>query len=277
MGQRAVREALASGLLTQPWRGVVMRANDALKLKTRAEAALLAVAPPVVLSGQTSLALHGISAAEGSAIHVTVPYERRIKSKPGLVVHQGYYRPTDVIELDGLATFPIDLAMAEFLCDGDRRTAFAALDESLRGLPPDHFGKLRENIRGRLDDRRDRRGIHRALTLLDLATGKAESPPESILRLVVVGAGFPVPEPQYQITDFDGRLIYRLDMAWPSRRIALEYDGYAAHENQGDYDAERDSRMTARGWLTIRAAAEDLRDSSRLLRELREAFRLRSA
>lgn len=276
MGQRAVREALASGLLAQPWRGVVMRASDALKLKTRAEAALLAVAQPVVLSGQTSLALHGISAAEGSSIHVTVPYERRIKSKPGLTVHQGYYRPTDVIEIDGLPTFPIDLAMAEFLCDGDRRTAFAALDECLRGLPPNHGGKLRENIRDRLDDRRDRRGIHRALTLLDLATGKAESPPESILRLVVVEAGFPVPEPQFEITTFDGRLLYRLDMAWPPRRIALEYDGYAAHEDRSDYDAERDSRMAARGWITVRAGAEDLRDPSRLLKEVGEAFRLRA-
>ncbi|MFF1611994.1 hypothetical protein ACFVYA_29770 [Amycolatopsis sp. NPDC058278] len=276
MGQRAVREALASGLLAQPWRGVVMRSSDALKLRTRAEGALLAVGQPAVLSGPTSLALHGISASACASIHVTVPYERRIKSKPGLVVHQGYYRPTDVIEIDGLATFPIDLALAEFLCDGDRRTAFAAVDEWLRTLPPDHDGKLRENIRDRLEDRRDRRGIHRALTLLELATGKAESPPESVLRLIVVEAGFPVPEPQYELAAVDGRLLYRLDMAWPSRRIALEYDGYAAHEDRVAYDAERDARMAARGWITIRAVAADLRDSSRLLRDLGEAFRLRS-
>lgn len=277
MGQRAVREALASGLLAQPWRGVVMRADDALKLTTRAEAALLVVGPPAVLSGQTSLALHGISAADETSIHVTVPYERRIKSRPGLTIHQGYYRPMDVIELDGLAALPIDLAMAEFLCDGDRRTAFAALDQCLGGLPPDHCQKLRENIRDRLEDRRDRRGIHRAATLLGLATGKAESPPESTLRLIVVEAGFPVPEPQYEITNFDGRVLYRLDMAWPSRRIALEYDGYAAHEERGGYDAERDSRMAARGWITIRAVAEDLRDPGRLMNDVREAFRLRSA
>lgn len=276
MGQRAVREALASGLLAQPWRGVVVRSRDALSLRTRAEGALLAVGRPAVLSGPTSLALHGISAAECADIHVTVPYERRVKSKPGLVVHQGHHRLADVIELDGLATFPIDLALAEFLCDGDRRTAFAALDECLRELPPDHDRKLRENIRDRLDDRRDRRGIHRALTLLELATGKAESPPESLLRLLVVEAGFPVPEPQYELLAVDGRPLYRLDMAWPSRRIALEYDGYAAHEDRTDYDAERDARMAGRGWITVRAVAADLRDSSRLLKDLGEAFRLRS-
>ena len=81
------------------------------------------------------------------------------------------------------------------------------------------------------------------MTLLALATGKAESPPESILRLIVVEAGFPVPEAQYEITTIDGRRLYVLDMAWPALRIALEYDGFAAHEERRELDAERDLRM----------------------------------
>ena len=214
--------------------------------------------------------------AEGTDIHVTVPYERRVKSKPGLVVHQGIYAPADVVELDGLAVFSLDRALADFLCDGDKRTAFAALDEAMRGLPPDHCRKLRENVRDRVVDRRDKRGIHRALVLLDLATGKAESPPESILRLIVVEAGFPVPDAQHEIMTIDGRRLYVLDMAWPARRIALEYDGFAAHEERRGYDEERDQRMAGRGWITIRATAADLRDPSRILKELSDAFRLRS-
>jgi len=276
MGQRAVRQALASGILTQPWRGVVLHASDSLNLAARAEAALLAVAPPAVLSGATSLALHGISAAEGADIHVTVPYERRVKSKLGLVVHQGIYAPADVVELEGLAVFSVDRALADFLCDGDKRTAFAALDQAMRGLPPSHCQKLRENVRDRVVDRRDKRGIHRALMLLDLATGRAESPPESILRLIVVEAGFPVPDAQYEITTIDGHRLYVLDMAWAARRIALEYDGFVAHEERRGNDEERDRRMAGRGWITIRVAAADLRDPSRLLAQLGEAFRLRS-
>ncbi|SFQ21951.1 Protein of unknown function [Amycolatopsis arida] len=55
-------------------------------------------------------------------------------------------------------------------------------------------------------------------------------------------------------------------------RIALEYDGYAAHEERAVYDAERDERMAARGWIVVRARADDLRDPSRVLAELRAAF-----
>ncbi|WP_410569328.1 DUF559 domain-containing protein [Amycolatopsis sp. cmx-4-61] len=276
MGRRKVLEGLERGVLSQPWRGVVVHAADLLKLPTRAAAALLAVGPPAALAGVTSLALHGISAADEREIHVTVPYSRRIRSRAGLVVHQGGFRDHDVIEIDGLATFLLDRALADFLCDGDKRAAFSAVDEAMRGLPTDHRAKLRENVRDRLSDRRDRRGIHRALMLLDLATGKAESPPESVLRLIVVEAGFPVPDPQHQIMTIDGRKLYVFDMAWPNRQIALEYDGFAAHEDRREYDLERDQRMAARGWITVRATAADLRDPSRLLTELRQAFDRRS-
>ncbi|WP_328618637.1 DUF559 domain-containing protein [Amycolatopsis sp. NBC_00355] len=273
MGQRAVRQALASGLLAQPWRGVVVPAADSLKLATRAEAALLLAGQPAVLSGATSLALHGISAAETADIHLTVPYERRVRSKPGLIVHQRDYQQYDVLEIDGLPTFSVDLALADFLCRGDKRTAFASVEEAMRGLPPDHLQKLRDNVRDRIADRSSRKGIHRALSMLALADGRAESPPESMLKLIVTEAGLPVPETQYVINDIDGRLLYVLDMAWPARRVALEYDGFAAHEERQAADAERDRRMLGRGWITVRAVAADLRDPSRVLRELREAFR----
>ncbi len=212
---------------------------------------------------------------DDTSIHVTVPFARRIKSKPRLIVHQADFQPSDVVELDGLGTFSLDLALAGFLCDGDKRTAFAALDEAMRGLAPDHVRTLRANVRDRVVDRRDRRGIHRALMLLDLATGKADSPPESIVRLIVVEAGFPIPEVQYEITTIDGRTLYVLDMAWPSRRIALEYDGFASHEGRHDYDSERDSRMAGRGWITIRVSAADLREPRRFLAELSRAFERR--
>ncbi len=213
---------------------------------------------------------------DDTSIHVTVPYARRNKPKPGLVIHHADFRPSDVVELDGLTTFSLDLALADFLCDGDKRTAIAALDEAMHGLAPDHVRALRENVRDRIMDRRDRRGIHRALLLLDLATGKAESPPESILRLIVVEAGFPIPEVQYEITTIEGRKLYVLDMAWPSRRIALEYDGFASHEGRHDYDSERDARMAGRGWITIRVSAADLRDPQRVLAELARAFEMRA-
>ncbi len=276
LGRRAVLKGLATGVLAQPWRGVLIHAADSLNLPTLAQAALIHVGPPAVLSGATSLALHGISAITDTVIHLSVLPSKRARSKPGLVVHRAEYQPTDVLQLEGLPVFSLDLALADYLCSGDERTAFAAIDQAMAGLPDDHRQTLRKNVRDRLIDRRDRRGIHRAQMLLALATGKAESPPESILRLIVVKAGFPVPEAQFEITTVDGRRLYVLDIAWPELRIALEYDGFAAHEERHERDAERDERMAGRGWVTIRATAVDLREPGRVLAELRDAFKLRS-
>jgi hypothetical protein len=271
-----VLEGLATGVLAQPWRGVLIHAADSLNLATLAQAALLHVGPPAALSGATSLALHGISVIDDPVVHLSVPAVKRARSKPGLVVHRAEFQPSDVIEIDGLPAFSIDLALADYLCDGDERTAFAAMDQAMAGLSADHCRALRKNVRDRVIDRRDRRGIHRAQMLLALATGKAESPPESILRLIVVEAGFPVPEAQHEIADIDGRKLYVLDIAWPELRIALEYDGFAAHEERRELDAERDRRMVGRGWITIRATGVDLRDPGRILAELRDVFKRRS-
>lgn len=273
MGERALRTALASGVLTQVWRGVVIRSADALDLHTRAAAAVLAVGDHAVLSGPTAVALHGCDAAKAvTDIHLTVPYSRSARSRSGLVLHQNRFDPEDVVDLDGLPVFPFDLALADYLCDGDVRTAFASLDQALAGRSEEQDNALRSAIRRQLALRDDKRGVAHALMLTELATGKADSPPESWMLLIVVEAGFPIPEVQYVIRTVDGRLLYVLDLAWADRRTALEYDGYAAHEERAAYDAERDARLAQRGWIVIRARAEDLRDPSRVLTELRAAF-----
>jgi pimeloyl-[acyl-carrier protein] synthase len=79
-----------------------------------------------VLAGPTAAALHGCTAAGGFAVHVRVPYDRRLRSRGGLVVHQGDAVPDrDVTVLDGLRVLVADLAVADVLCTAPRRTALA--------------------------------------------------------------------------------------------------------------------------------------------------------
>jgi hypothetical protein len=276
MGERTLRAALSAGVFAQIWRGVVVHAADSLNPYTRAAAALLAVGQPAALTGPTALALHGLTAAASVEIHVAVPSYRSGRSKPGLVVHRSRYEPSDVVTVNELPVFDLDLALAEFLCDGDSQTAFACLDQALAGLSDAEDRALLGAVVGRIGQREDRRGANKALMLANLATGKADSPPESFFRLIVVEAGFPIPVAQYEILTIDGRRLYILDMAWPTLRIALEYDGYAAHEERREYDMDRDDRLAKRGWIVIRAGAADLKDPSRVLGELRVAFANRS-
>src|SRR5690242_9228506 len=69
------------------------------------------------------------------------------------------------------------------------------------------------------------RGVRRAAKALDVADGSAESPPESLTRMLLVAAGFPRPVTQIVVRDDDGHPVYRLDMGWPQYKVAVEYDG----------------------------------------------------
>ena len=99
--------------------------------------------------------------------------------------------------------------------------------------------------------------------------------PGPLALLDLVGGGLPVPIPQFRIVNFAGDEIYRLDFAWPELRVAVEYDGYAAHEGRQEQDEAREADLRRRGWIVIRADASDLKDPRRLIAEVRAAFRVR--
>lgn len=275
IGRAAVRSAIANRRLTVFSRTVLVETRRELEFRTRAAAALLSAGWESALTGHSVLALHGCSAADRSPVHVLLPYSSAVRSRPGVVVHHGRASECDAEEVDGLRSQTLDCALAAVLCRAARKSAIACADQAL-GL---HTSDSREEFRAwteyRIEARSDPRGRRRGRALLDLATGLAESPPESWTLLALVDAGHPVPTPQHPILDIDGNVIYRLDLAWPELRIAVEYDGYAAHEHRKLDDARRDEDLRRRGWTVIRVTADDLLAPGRFLGEVASAFRAR--
>ncbi|MTD57707.1 DUF559 domain-containing protein [Amycolatopsis pithecellobii] len=275
LSPHALRVALANRRLTVFSKDIVIDSKRLAEFHTRAAAALLFAGPHAVLSGESALALHGCSAARTAPIHVTLPYFRRGRDHTGVLIHHGSVDAQDITELHGLRVHALDMALAQVLCRADRRTAIACADQALALLPAIERAECRAWTEERIRNRRDPRGRQQGLALLDLATGLAESPMESSILLAIVDAGLPAPIPQYVITDLDGRDVYRLDFAWHELRIGGEYDGYEAHKNRKTRDAARDEDLRRRGWLIIRADVDDLKDPSRLIADIRAAFRHR--
>lgn len=117
--------------------------------------------------------------------------------------------------------------------------------------------------------------MRRAERLLDLATGKAESPAESWLHFQLVDSGFPPPEANFSVVGTEGRELYRLDLSWPALRIAVEYHGYAAHVGCDTADQARVQDLRRRGWLVVEVRATDLTNPARYQGELETASRRR--
>jgi hypothetical protein len=272
LGLADVRVLLRTNQVVRYSRDVLIDRRYLFDLNTRAAAALLFVGPGAALTSHTAALLHGCCAADAGFIHVLSGYDRKTRPRPGLSVHNGVIDEDDVVELDRLRTVCLDLAIAELLCTGHRPTALACTDQALAKLDLFARDTFRAKVADRIYRRADPRGTRRGETLLGLATGSPESPSESQMLLALFDAGLPLPTPQFSVRDLAGRERFRLDFAWEEPRVALEYDGYEAHEGREVDDAGREADLRSRGWLVIRANAADLRSPARVIRELRRAF-----
>lgn len=120
------------------------------------------------------------------------------------------------------------------------------------------------------------RGCAQLRKVLPLVDGGAESPYESLTRLALVKAGFPVPDTQIEVRDGFGYVVARLDMGWPDYLVAVEYDGmqHWADARQRTWDIDRAALLEDLGWTVIRVSAGLLRDR-RFLPRVAEALRSR--
>jgi Protein of unknown function (DUF559) len=269
LGFHGLRSALREGRLVRFGRQVMVVRQHMLDFRTRCAATLLLAGPRAMLARETSAHLHGCTAAGTGSVHVLLPYEVPLDPRGGITIHRSRFDEAEVTVIDGLRCQPLTAALSDLLCRSDRYTALACTDQALSWLTPDERADAKDELARHVARRADNRGTRRAEFLLMLTTGLPESPPESHLLLKIVDAGLPMPELQFVVRDLDGRAIWRLDYAWPSVRLALEYDGYAAHVDRREEDLARDEDLRRRGWTVIRADVSDLRNPTRLFNALK--------
>jgi very-short-patch-repair endonuclease len=104
-------------------------------------------------------------------------------------------------------------------------------------------------------------GVRAALAECD---PRAESIPESELRVILRRAGFPVVV-QHVIKD-GARRIMRADLALPELRIAILYDGaWHALRDVLENDRAQQRALQQAGWLAVHVTANLLRDVTALI------------
>jgi restriction endonuclease-like protein/putative AbiEi antitoxin of type IV toxin-antitoxin system len=132
-----------------------------------------------------------------------------------------------------------------------------ALRRSLTSLPRLRWAAQRLGGRGRPG----------AMLLRDLLRerGPGSTPPasrlESRVRALIRHGGLPDPSPQWEIRD-RGRLLARVDFAYPEVKLAIEADGYRHHSGRVAWQRDRVRRnaLTSRGWRVLHVTWADLED-----------------
>lgn len=223
---------------------------------TARSTSLLLRHPRAVLSHEEAARRLGIELLEDDGTtRLTVPRNRGRIVAPGWRVHRADLAPDEIQLLsDGsLVTAPMrtvaDLGRVLSL-----QQAVVSADSALR-LELASVAELKTALRSARGQ-----GSGRLRQVSELVDPLSGSVLESLLRVVLVTAGLPVPKTQYWIQD-GSQLLTRVDFCWPDRRLIVEADGFAFHSDRAAYrrDRERMNRLEQLGWRVLRFTWEDVR------------------
>jgi very-short-patch-repair endonuclease len=276
-------DVLADGVLTPSelrssawrrlYRGVYADARlpDGFGIRVRGAGLLMPSA--AAFGGRTAAFLHGAGelVERGSPVEVHLPVGERFGPHAGLRVRQVSLPEDDVMTVgQWRCTTPLrtalDIARTEPLVD-----AVVALDR-LMAAGVVGARRLAEAVAGLPSGR----GSRKARRAVELADRRAESQPESRLRVVLALAGLS-PVPQYTVRDVDGNFVARVDLAFPEQRIAIEYDG-AWHGAVGQLrkDRRRLNLLAAAGWTVLHVTAADMYAPHEVVVQVRALLRGRN-
>jgi hypothetical protein len=192
------------------------------------------------------------------SVHVSVRAPHRGPRRTGTVGHEVTDQLTKVVVRQGLpvvdpATLFCQLACVISLHDlvavGDSLILEPKFADPLSDRPWASIRELRERVelyRGR--------GKSAAVRAVELIRHGAESRPETLLRLAIVGAGLPEPLVNPDVFTAGGRFIGRGDLVYRKWRVIAEYDGEQHRRDTVQYekDVQRLENFARHGWKVVR-------------------------
>ncbi|WP_410604435.1 endonuclease domain-containing protein [Amycolatopsis sp. lyj-90] len=270
-------EARKAGLITASrlrgpsvrrlFQDVYTRTDVEVTHELRCRGAALLAPPEAVLTGRSAATVHGVALANpGDPVEMVVPEKHRFGPIDGIKIRRTEVKPEESKPWNGIRIARRSrIALDLLLRLSPRKSGWV---RRLRiGVPDlDQFMRATKltdlHLNGEFYGRRNR-GIRLARHALRLSDPRAESPPESEVRIVLAAAGITA-TPQLEVFSRTGHFIARLDLGDEKFQVAIEYDGrWHNTPKQQAYDRKRRRRAEAEGWRFVIVTAEDLANDLR--------------
>jgi len=268
--------ALRTGRLFRVQRGVYgARAAQPGPLPRARAAVLSSGVLDAVASHHTAGRVFGLAVPDRPAVeHITVRRELRRVRRRELHFHSRALALGDVLPRDGVALTSPARTVFDLAAYLPRREAVWCVDDALRRnvTTPSALMQVGERRLGGRGDALARERIAEA-------DGVAESMLETIGRLALADGEVPLPQAQFKVHNDVGRLIARLDGAYPERRLAVEFDGQSFHSAPEAVfrDRRQQNSLELEGWRVLRFTWWDVvHDTKRFVATVRAAL-LRAA
>lgn len=224
----------------------------------------------LVFTLSTALALLGIepprerTRLQDDVVYAAVHHESdrwrvkgvRFVTWPGsfetVVLQRGRFRCVHAVYV--WAMYAARLSLQELVVLGD-----SMMRRNSRGIRIEDFIRLLQNLREEAQVRglrlpRGFRSMSRAVRLMREHTDSSQ---ETRLRLLLMRYGLGCPRINVPIRIPDSGRLFYLDMAYPEKKLAVEYDG-THHRDQWLADCDRLKFIDEQGWQHIQVTAYDL-------------------
>ncbi|GAB7191847.1 DUF559 domain-containing protein [Kineococcus sp. NUM-3379] len=260
------RSQLRSSAVQRVVRGVYARPGTSLTHELRCEAIGLLLPPAAMITGRSAATVLGVPLARrDDPVEVLVPEGTSRELPTGITARRATRvprgEPWSTTCLAPSLRMAFDLTSRAPLPD-----AVASLDAVVRAGLVDV-----QALRRYLDALRDP-GVRWARRAAELCDPRAESRPESVLRVVCVLAGIPV-TPQVVVRN-GGRVVARVDLGVVGRRVAIEYDGgWHALREQLEVDRRRLGELREAGWEVVHVTSSMLSNLEEVVASVRSAVR----
>ncbi len=237
-----------------------------LTLEMRIRAALLILPADAVVTGVTALRWYGLDVGRDNRLHFSTTHPHQLKLA-GVVVHRRN-RPARRTRHEGL---PITRPEQAFV---EASRTLSLVDRVVAGDWLVHRKLVSLTGLRRFVDTVHDHGVKRARRAMALVRERVESPRETVLRLMIVFARLPEPEPNVPLGD-EWEFVARPDLIYQRYRVAIKYDGLYHFKDraQRDRDIKRREALEALGWRVIVITSEGMRRPQEVVWRVYRALR----
>lgn len=268
MSDGQIQRRLSSGYWRTVQAGVYLIGLHDPSWEQRLRAACLFAGPRAVASHRAAHLVWSLDGVLEAPVEILLPHGEEA-SLPGVLVHRSRkLEKCDVATYGGVPVTNVERTLVDIGRYVGPLTTEKALESALRRrlTTPKKVWTYLEERAGRIPGNR----VIRAVMLARGAQKAAGSGGEVEFIRCLRAAGVPEPERQYLI-DLGKGAKALVDFAWPSYRLAMEYDSYDIHGGRQAHNAdlERQNAIHAVGWDLLRYSGTRVhRDGNGVAREV---------
>lgn len=261
LSRHAVDRRVRAGHWRRCYPGVYFADDRPFTDAARVRAAVWGYGSDAAASGMAAAWWHSVTKFPPEIVEVTVPKTSHHPHRSGVRMRRRDLTPADVVDRKGLKVTELALTVVEAAVR--IRGGGALMDTALQ-----RHVDLRDLWRSHLHNK-GRHGSPAARRLLQAASGGARSEAERLLvkllrqqRITGWQANFPVAG-------------YKIDIAFPALKVAIEVDGLAFHSDADVFvaDRQRQNIITLGGWKVLRFTWMDLTEyPQRVVAEIKHAI-----